>query len=106
MHPALALAEQHGVRVWAEGDRLRYLPREAPLGVVEALRQHKPELLMLLRRRGCGNRLTLHEDHEHHWECDPNECYCWYQWQEPRLCPGVPCRWVWPVTSSDGGSDA
>lgn len=47
---ALRQAEAHGVRVWAVGDRLRYMPKDAPRDLVDILRQHKPELLALLNK--------------------------------------------------------
>ena len=98
----LRQAQAHGVEVWAVGEQLRYSPRDAHAEVLEALRQHKAELLALLREGACGNHLTPHKDHEHRWECDPDECYCWRTWRKPRWCQGVPCRWVWPSGSRDG----
>ena len=45
---ALQHAESQGVRVWIDGSRLLYSPRQAPLDVLDQLRQCKPEIVALL----------------------------------------------------------
>ena len=46
----LELARRHGVLVEARGDELRLRAATAPpLDVVEALRQHKPEIMAAVR---------------------------------------------------------
>jgi len=41
----LQQAEAAGVKVWAAHGRIRYQPKDAPSDLVEALRQHKSEIL-------------------------------------------------------------
>lgn len=47
----LRQAEAAGVKVWAADGCIRYHPKDAPSDVVEALRQHKAEILEVLRQR-------------------------------------------------------
>ena len=44
----LQVAESQGIRVWVNDGRLLYSPRQAPPDILDALREHKPELLQLL----------------------------------------------------------
>ncbi len=92
-------ARELGVTLTVAGDRIRYAPKSAtPPDFVDALREHKAEVLQVLRDREkhCRNSLTPHAGHEYPWECDPNTCYCYREFGYPRMCQGVPCRWVWP----------
>lgn len=74
-------------------------PSRLPDDLRSAIREHKAQVMLCLkasRNSLCGNPFTPHETHEHPWECDPNTCHCYHVYGYPRLCEGVPCRWVWP----------
>ena len=45
---ALHEAQVRGVRLWVDEGSIHYAPKDAPQDVLDALRQHKPELLALL----------------------------------------------------------
>ena len=117
----LRRASQLGITVVLDHDRLRYNPREkAPADLVEAMRENKLEIIKLLGLKnhdsigarplegeevaqdaikpstGCRNPITPHSSHELPWECHPNSCYCYQHFGYPKLCQGVPCRWVFP----------
>ena len=124
----LQRARQLGVTVVLDHDRLRYNPREkAPAELVEAMRKHKEEIITLLGREthisideyplsediiqervrssvGCSNPITPHSTHELPWECDPDSCFCFKHFGYPRLCQGVPCRWVFPLYKNSNQS--
>lgn len=106
----LEQANRRGIELRVVRDCIRYRPKsKAPAEFVEALRQHKAEIMTYLSQRQkeakpspgldpalCRNPLPPHSAHEYPWECDPNTCLCYRQWQYPRLCQCMPCRWVWP----------
>ena len=74
-------------------------PVKLPDDLRTALRESKTQVILCLRlkeKSECHNPLTPHDTHEFPWECDPNTCYCYREYGEPRYCQGVPCRWVWP----------
>jgi hypothetical protein len=77
--------------------------------ILNSIRNNKPEIIrhlselspvtglpIYLNPPGCHNPFTPHSEHEFPWECDPNSCYCYRMFGYPRLCQGVPCRWIWP----------
>ena len=73
------------------------IPSDFPDSLIDQLRVSKPAIMELLSRaEKCLNDRTPHERHEHYWECDVASCYCWVTSGYPRMCQGVPCRWVWP----------
>jgi len=92
-------ARESGIAIAVVDDRLRYWPKSAtPPDLVELMRRHKAELIDYLKpdKSKCKNSLTPHANHEHPWECYPETCVCYRNWEYPKLCQGVPCRWVWP----------
>ena len=90
--------ESRGASVEAVDGQLAVdLPEDFPDHLVERLRQQKTKVIELLARKpSCQNPVIPHINHEHPWECDPDECYCYSRFRYPRLCQGAPCRWVWP----------
>ena len=73
------------------------VPADFPDSLIVELRGSKPAIIELLIRAGrCRNEFTTHESHEGYWECNAESCYCWSTFRYPRICQGVPCRWVWP----------
>ena len=89
-----------GAVLIVENNKLRVrTPQPLPDNLRVELKEHKLQVIMCLkaaRLSVCGNPFTPHETHEFPWECDPNSCYCYREYGYPRLCRGVPCRWVFP----------
>ena len=101
---------QKGIMVRLEGERLSLYPSGAITDDLrDAIKIFKPEIIgyltklstctdlpMYLNPPGCNNPHTPHTNHENPWECDPDSCYCYKDFGYPRLCQGMPCRWIWP----------
>lgn len=89
-----------GAEFSVEDESLRVVaPIPLPDDLRSAIRVNKTQLMVYLRlsqKSSCGNPFTPHATHEFPWECDPNSCHCYREFGYPRLCEGVPCRWVWP----------
>ena len=58
----LHAAEDNGISVWAAEGKLRYSPRQAPEDILEALREHKAELIAMLSGAGA---VSLHAENPH-----------------------------------------
>ncbi len=97
----IAQCHSLGAKLIIENGALRVMaPKPLPDSLRAQLREHKLQVIMCLnasRPSVCSNPFTLHETHEHPWECDPNSCYCYQEFGYPRLCQGAPCRWVFPT---------
>lgn len=93
-----------GAVLTVERDTLKIrAPKPLPDDLREAVRDNKPQVILCLRssqRSACSNPNTPHDTHDLPWECDPNSCYCWRVYGEPRICQGVPCRWTFPKSKS------
>ena len=100
---------QSGIELKVEGTKLRFYPQSAMTPhLLAILRDYKQQVMVYLIRElgapadlyynppSCHNSFTPHASHEYPWECDPHSCYCFHQYGYPRLCQGVPCRWIWP----------
>lgn len=96
----IARCRSMGAVLSVEDESLRVVaPFPLPDDLRSAIRAHKTQVMLCLRssqKSSCGNPFTPHETHEYPWECDPNTCFCYRDFGYPRLCEGVPCRWVWP----------
>ena len=96
----IAQCRSLGAVLVPEGDTLRVrAATPLPDYLRELLRVNKTQVglvLKLCQSTVCSNPLTPHTRHERSWECDPDSCYCWRTFLYPRICQGVPCRWVWP----------
>jgi len=102
----VARCRSMGAVLSIENESLRIVaPSPLPDDLRSAIRAHKTQVMLYLRlfpKSLCGNPFTPHETHEYPWECDPNTCYCYREFGYPRLCEGVPCRWVWPQGRGEG----
>jgi hypothetical protein len=81
-------------------------PAKLPDDLRVAIKENKTQVILCLRlsvKTECHNPLTPHETHEYPWECDPNSCYCYRVYGYPHMCPGVPCRWVFPDKNKING---
>ena len=87
-----------GIGIEADGNELVLTPgSDVPDHLVPELARRKLDIMDWLQREGrCQNELTPHDQHEYPWECIPDECLCYRQFGYPRICQGIPCRWVWP----------
>jgi len=93
-----------GVALTLEGNDLRARPASRiPDDLDVEIKRYLPDLIEYLRvdpfALECRNPITPHSDHEHPWECNPNECMCYRRYRRVMFCEGAPCRWVWPRRS-------
>jgi hypothetical protein len=109
LNELIETVRRKGIELMVEGEKLRFYPQSAITPeMLDILRQNKQQIIVyLIRQQGglvslynnppeCHNPFTPHSAHELPWECDPNTCHCYQVYGYPRLCQGVPCRWVWP----------
>lgn len=96
-----------GAVLVVEGDQFKVKSNVAlPLEIRRGLKSNRTLVLQLLRLMddtACGNPLTDHGRHEFEWECIADSCMCYREWRRPLLCQGMPCRWIWPIDSANGG---
>jgi hypothetical protein len=106
-----------GIELAVKGNKLRFHPQSAVTPeMLKTLIQYKQQILVyLMKEHGepitlysnppiCHNPYTPHSTHSSSQECEPNSCHCYRIFGYPRLCQGVPCRWVWPSSSISGKS--